>query len=1586
MNYWGPLAALLWFLVASGAPKSPQSLENPRPLSENPIQHQTEDSEGEATLYFPDYVDGGGWSVQLVLSNVDPDATADVRIEVYDPDGRSILDLFDSDLMLEIPPLASRVLKSAGSGAIRRGWIQVETGAPTISGLLTYRNLQSGVEVGVKPVELGEQFALFVEESPTVGSGVAVFKPDAPGRLELRIRGEEGNDPLEGGFVPWGDFHHAARTLPEWFTAPGVDTGFLKDLRGLLFLEAEDESEFAPLGLRFGKGTSSLSVVPAIRNPGREPQETPLYFPDYVDGDGWSVQLVLSNIDPDAAAEAVVEVYDQNGGSIRDLFDSEPTLEIPPLGNRILKSSGMGPIRRGWVQVRAPSESVSGLLTYRQAQTGIEVSVESVALGSQFGLFVEESEAIGAGLALFKPDASPSVELRLRDEAGNDPLGNVYVPWGNFHQRARTLQEWFDVAGVDAEFLTDFRGLLFLRTADGSLFAPLGLRFGKTSRSLSAVPAIRISEGRGIDGGQAPPPAVTISASPSSINRGQSTTLTWSSTSAESAEITQGIGAVPTSGSRQVTPNVTTTYRITVRGADGETGTASVTVTVVSERVVLRALFEALDGPNWTHGDNWLTDAPLEEWYGVEVDSLGRVVGLRLTRNGLTGEIPPEFASLPYLRVLDLSGNQLSGPLPPEWGQLSQVQQLYLVNNQLTGPLPPEWGQLSQLQYLNLSGNQLSGPLPPEWGQLSQVQHLDLVENQLSGPLPPGWGQLFQLQGLSLAGNELSGPLPPEWGQLSQVQQLYLVNNQLTGPLPPEWGQLSQVQWLGLALNQLSGPLPPRWGQLSQVQHLDLTNNQLTGPLPPEWGQLFQLQGLSLGGNELSGPLPPEWGQLSQLQGLSLGGNELSGPLPPEWGQLSQLQRLYLWGNQLGGPLPPEWGPLSQLQDLYLGGNELSGPLPPGWGQLSQLQRLYLGENQLNGPLPPEWGQLSQLQRLDLDGNELSGPLPPEWGQLSQLQELDLSWKQLSGPLPPEWGQMSQLQGLNLSGNQLSGPLPSEWGQLSHLESLGLTNNFGLSGTLPSSLTSLRQLEELLARGTELCAPSTTDFQSWLAGIRTRRIAPCVLPMAYLTQAVQSREYPVPLVAGENALLRVFVTSTRAGVATIPRVRARFYVNGREIHVVDIPPKSAAIPNEVNEGNLNASANATIPGRVVQPGLEMVVDIDPDGALGSDLGVTKRIPESGRLAVEVHEMPVFDLTVIPFLWTEKPDSTIVEVAKRMAADPESNSLLWHTRTLLPIGDLEVSAHEPVMSSSKNKFALLDETGAIRAMEGASGYYMGMMSVSSLNDGGVAAQPGKISFAGPWSEVIGHELGHNLNLGHAPCGNPDPDTLDPSFPETNGSIGAWGYDFRGAGRLVPPTRPELMSYCHPNKWISDYHFTNALRYRLSSAAEGSLSSLVAAPARSLLLWGGVDAAGTPFLEPAFVVEAPASLPRSTGEYRISGRRAGGDELFSLPFAMPEVADGDGRSSFAFVLPAKPEWTDTLTSITLSGPRGSVTLDQETNRPVTILRNPRTGQIRAILRGAAATPPNVDATVSALSLDQGLERLTSRGIPDPEDWKR
>ena len=507
-------------------------------------------------------------------------------------------------------------------------------------------------------------------------------------------------------------------------------------------------SLFAPLGLRFGKRGESLSAVPVIqildvRPPNSfqlDPPEGLLYFPDYVDGGGWSVQLALSNVDPTAAAAVVVTAYDQEGQPDPELFDSEATFEIPSRGSRVLRSAGAGSIRRGWIQVQSQAASVRGLLTYRHGKTGIEVGVEPVPLRDHFALFVEESTDIGTGLAIFKPDAAPEIEFQIRNQAGLDPIGEV-LSWGNFQQRAQTIPEWFE--RVNPEILKDFQGLLYLRAGDGSSFAPLGLRFGKRRGSLSAVPAIPILD----EGPNLVPPTVSLSASPASIEWGRSATLRWSSTGAVSATLTPGIGAVPTSGSHSVSPTRTTTYRITVRGGGGQTQTAmaSAKVTVViSERAALMALYDLTGGPNWTSSENWLTGRPLGEWHGVEVDDHGRLISLRLVGNDLTGPIPVELGSLANLEVLNLYGNGLTGPIPAQLGSLANLEVLNLYGNDLTGPIPAQLGSLANLEVLYLHGNDLTGPIPVELGSLANLEVLDLYGNGLTG-------------------NDLTGPIPVEW-------------------------------------------------------------------------------------------------------------------------------------------------------------------------------------------------------------------------------------------------------------------------------------------------------------------------------------------------------------------------------------------------------------------------------------------------------------------------------------------------------------------------------------------------------------------------------------------------------------------------------------------------------------------------------------------------------------------------------------------------------------------------------------------------------------------------------------------------------
>ena len=583
----------------------------------------------------------------------------------------------------------------------------------------------------------------------------------------------------------------------------------------------------------------------------------------------------------------------------------------------------------------------------------------------------------------------------------------------------------------------------------------------------------------------------------------------------------------------------------------------------------------------------------------------------------------------------------------------------------------------------------------------------------------------------------------------------------------------------------------------------------------------------------------------------------------------------------------------------------------------------------------------------------------------------DAPVRQWYGVRAPQYGRVS---GLVFKDNGLTGSVPPELGGMAGLRQLVLTDNEELTGELPGSLASLDPLDKLLTGGTAICAPSDTTFLAWLERIPERRVARCDASVAYLTQAIQSREYPVPLVAGEEALLRVFVTAARSGGDRIPRIRATFYLRGAEGYMADIPEKAGTLPTVVDESDLGISANARIPAAWVQPGLEMVIEVDPAGALDPSLGLPGRIPESGRMAIPVYELPEVYLTLIPFLWQQSPDSAVIDSVGAMAADPEGHELLWATRTLLPVADLSVTAHEPVETNSNYVPDLLDETRAIQVMEGGRGYYMGTMTgrlTSRIR--GAAYVSGRSSFSVPHATTMAHELGHNLSLLHAPCGGAA--LLDPSYPFGDGSIGAWGYDTR-EGELVLPRRRDLMSYCS-QRWVSDYHFANALRYRAARAGAAA-ARVTARPERSLLLWGGIDANGRLHLKPVLAADIPPALPPPGGAYAITGRTRDGHELFTLRFEMPEAADGDGGGGFAYALPVLPDRAGDLASITLSGPEGSFTLDESSDRPLAILRDPRTGQVRAILRGENATLAARQGA-TAVSGEPGLQVLFTRGIP-------
>ncbi|MCZ0938705.1 MAG: hypothetical protein OXJ55_08720, partial [Caldilineaceae bacterium] len=76
-----------------------------------------------------------------------------------------------------------------------------------------------------------------------------------------------------------------------------------------------------------------------------------------------------------------------------------------------------------------------------------------------------------------------------------------------------------------------------------------------------------------------------------------------------------------------------------------------------TDRDVLVALYHATSGDNWVKNDNWMSEAPVDKWYGVVATGNDRVIELMLPENGLSGSIPPELGNLINLRTLDFRDN-----------------------------------------------------------------------------------------------------------------------------------------------------------------------------------------------------------------------------------------------------------------------------------------------------------------------------------------------------------------------------------------------------------------------------------------------------------------------------------------------------------------------------------------------------------------------------------------------------------------------------------------------------------------------------------------------------------------------------------------------------------------------------------------------------------------------------------------------------------------------------------------------------------------------------------------------------------------
>jgi RHS repeat-associated protein len=221
-------------------------------------------------------------------------------------------------------------------------------------------------------------------------------------------------------------------------------------------------------------------------------------------------------------------------------------------------------------------------------------------------------------------------------------------------------------------------------------------------------------------------PNVTLSANPETILSGESSTLSWTSSDAESANIDKGIGNVPLSGSLTVSPVGTTTYTITVTGPGG-TATAQVKVTV-------KANVEPPETPTSGFIEGKVFDASTKNPLPGASITLENVVGMVLTdENG--GFSFPTPTKGRYLLTAEKQGYAYS----QRWVEVMSQRDMVIDSLSLL-PLDPQVTPITSAGGTHQSADGKIELVIPS-GAVSQsidVIATDVISSEsLPAPLPP---------------------------------------------------------------------------------------------------------------------------------------------------------------------------------------------------------------------------------------------------------------------------------------------------------------------------------------------------------------------------------------------------------------------------------------------------------------------------------------------------------------------------------------------------------------------------------------------------------------------------------------------------------------------------------------------------------------------------------------------------------------------------------------------------------------------------------------------------------------------------------
>ena len=407
-------------------------------------------------------------------------------------------------------------------------------------------------------------------------------------------------------------------------------------------------------------------------------------------------------------------------------------------------------------------------------------------------------------------------------DANGEPVPEASIDWSSSRPAVASVN---DTGLVTAKS----NGTTLITATSGAAEASVTVTVSQVGVGISITPNIReISEGQTLQ--------LRTRIVDANDREMRSARVDWSSSNREVATVSRtGLVRAIAMGSTRISATSGDLFiTITLRVVAGNGGGITVDLpgSVETDRESLVALYNALDGPNWTTSTNWLTDEPLGTWAGVTMwSNVDRVGLINLQNNGLNGSLPADISKIGGLGYLRLSDNtDLTGPIPDTIGQLRYLRWLHLHDTSITGPFPSTLTQLADLEQLFVRSDEFMGTIPAGLTGLKKLKHIDISVGSLTGTVPAAFGEMEQLEQLYLSGG-LTGGIPSEIGMLRKLQLFSLADNNLTGNIPASIGQVTSLVAISMDNNaNMSGTLPHALTNLSNLDLLSATGTQLCRP------------------------------------------------------------------------------------------------------------------------------------------------------------------------------------------------------------------------------------------------------------------------------------------------------------------------------------------------------------------------------------------------------------------------------------------------------------------------------------------------------------------------------------------------------------------------------------------------------------------------------------------------------------------------------------------------------------------------------------------------------------------------------------